>query len=66
MEKRIFGNYEESERVTYDDCVSEGKFQNTYWTENPATYLVKEEDVSGHKHILNPVLKKILVTTTED
>lgn len=42
LERRLFGSYESSQNVMYDDCVAEGKFEETYWTENPATYLVKE------------------------
>ena len=33
----------------YDDCVADGKFEQTYWSTNPATYLVKETDVTGKK-----------------
>ena len=62
MEKRFFGSYEFSETKTYDDCVSDGNFEATYWIKNPATYLVKESDVTGKCHILNPVLKKIFIT----
>lgn len=41
LEKKIFGRYESSDKETYDDCLADGKFDRTYWTSNPATFLVK-------------------------
>lgn len=40
IEKIIFGEYEYNEKNTYDDCLSDGKFDVTYWTQNPATFLI--------------------------
>ena len=64
FERKMFGSYQSSETVMYDDCVADGKFSHTYWSCNPATYLVKESDVTGKKEITNPALKKIFVTTS--
>jgi hypothetical protein len=40
IEKKIFGSYESYETCLYDECLGEGKFETTYWTQNPATFLV--------------------------
>lgn len=63
LERKLFGGYESSQSVIYDDCVIGGKFEETYWTENPATFLVKESDVTGKQHIYNPGLNKVFVTS---
>lgn len=41
----------------YEDCVADGKFEQTYWKENPATSLVNEADVTQKRAIYNPVQK---------
>ena len=40
LETIIFGEYEYNEKYTYDDCLRDGKFEATYWTQNPATFLI--------------------------
>lgn len=62
LERRMFGNYQSSQSALYDDCASSGKFEETFWTSNPATYLIKESDVTGRQTIMNPGLNKIFVT----
>lgn len=64
LERKLFGSYESSQSLTYDDCAADGRFEETFWTENPATYLVKESDVTGRRSILNPNLSKVFVTSS--
>lgn len=40
LERKIIGRNESSNKLAYDDCVSEASFEETYWTQNSATYLV--------------------------
>lgn len=40
LERFVFGREAASDRFIYDDCVSDGKFGDTYWSRNPATMLV--------------------------
>lgn len=54
IERKTFGSYQSEETNMYDDCVADGKFEETYWTSNPATHLVREEDVTGKKVVHNP------------
>ena len=61
MERKLFGSYQSSQSALYDDCVASGKFEETYWTENPATTLARESDVTGRQSIHNPGLNKIFV-----
>ncbi len=56
IEKFIFGEYEYNEKYTYDDCLHDGKFETTYWTQNPATFLIEEEKVTGRKKVKNPAI----------
>lgn len=61
LERSLFGSYQSSQSALYDDCASSGKFEETYWTENPATNLIKESDVTGRQSILNPGLNRVFV-----
>lgn len=40
LERLVFGREAASDKYIYDDCVSDGKFYETYWHRNPATTLV--------------------------
>jgi hypothetical protein len=42
IERKLFGGYQSSSNLLYDDCLAEAKFEETFWTSNPATCLVKE------------------------
>ena len=66
FERKVFGSYQSCETAMYDDCVADGKFEHTYWTSNPATYLIRETDVTGKKEIVNPALRKIFVNRWSD
>ena len=54
----IFGEYEYNEKYTYDDCLNDGKFEATYWTQNPATFLIEEEKVTGRRKVANPAISR--------
>jgi hypothetical protein len=41
LEQWVFGREAASDKYIYDDCVSDGKFGETYWSRNPATMLVE-------------------------
>lgn len=40
LDRLVFGREAASDKYIYDDCVSDGKFYETYWNRNPATTLV--------------------------
>jgi hypothetical protein len=41
LDRLVFGRETASDKFIYDDCVSDGKFYETYWNRNPATTLVE-------------------------
>jgi hypothetical protein len=57
-EKWIFGKYEMLDKVTYDDCVAEKGFDETYWKSNPATNLIKECDAKGGLFNSSPIFAR--------
>jgi hypothetical protein len=54
LERAVFGRDEASDKYMYDDCIAEGKFLETYWTQNPATFLIDEKSVTGKAVVTNP------------
>ncbi|EFX60263.1 hypothetical protein DAPPUDRAFT_344353 [Daphnia pulex] len=52
----IFGREAAADRFIYDECVGDGKFNETYWSRNPATMLVEEQSVTGKEMVTNPAL----------
>ena len=62
LERCFFGAETESGRFIYDDCVSEGKFDATYWTDNPATFLVEESSITQKRVVTNPALMRTYPT----
>lgn len=58
LEAIIFGQYEYNEKYTYDDCLHDGKFQATYWAQNPATFLIEEEKITGRRKVVNPAVNR--------
>jgi hypothetical protein len=56
LERLILGRESASDKYIYDECVSDGKFNETYWSRNPATTLVDEQSVTGKEMVTNPAL----------
>lgn len=40
LETALIGREAASNKFSYDDCVGEGHFDETFWNSNPATFLV--------------------------
>jgi hypothetical protein len=38
--------------------VHDGKFESTYWTQNPASFLIEEEKVTGKRKAVNPAINR--------
>ncbi len=43
VERKLFGEYEVSDVISYSQCIEEYRFKATYWNQNPATFCVDEQ-----------------------
>lgn len=41
LKRMLVGREAASDKFIYDECLSDGKFNETYWSTNPATCLVE-------------------------
>lgn len=62
LERLIFGRETPPLKYIYDDCVADGYFDETYWSTNPATFLVDEQSLTGKEAVTNPSLLRNYVT----
>jgi Ca2+/Na+ antiporter len=51
LDRKIFAHYEKIETKTYSMCQKEDRFKSTYWTSNPATRLLIENDINTQEQI---------------